>query len=380
MLKLILRYLFLVIMALIASQTPLIGYNVAYSDIITFSQGGFKYNVYHNPVNIQEIQGMEISDIVIKSNGYTEPTYFIPFLFSKKGQPFDIYNIQRDEYRIMYLTNCSVRCEIATNGTSLILYYYIEEAALQGILSLGLSSSSITGKVSSNNYNRTGSKYSIGTSAGYSGNTSINTGVTLIGKDAKKFSVGYSVSDAEHSFSFGLSNFDWSINTEQINNLEDGSYDTRLAITRDWYSGANHIIATENWGNSNIVSSITYSFEPTFLIPYWMHISKYKVSSDNTIHLSNRGYSSSLSRPTSMMFKVIEEFYIPLRVDRILLYGGFLEYTSHDNQGYLSAGTGFKFNFYSMGKCLNISFVFPLTNDPLANYGMQLSGSMEDIF
>ena len=377
--KLVLCILFTIISLICPTNIGLIGFNHSYGEVIPYRLGGFLYNAYHYPISLDEVQGKEIADIVIEDNGYTEPSYFIPFLISKKGELFDVYNLDRDIAVLNYLTACEmIRPEVITNGTTVTLYYYIQESSHQGILSLGLSGTAIGGKIESKNYNHTGSKYSIGTMSDYNGNSGLTSTFTFITPDTYRTDILYGATNTDKTYGIGIKDNYNSIYMLHTQSDEDMSYDDRIILGRTWYGGANKVVLTEDVGINDNRTRIRYEFEPTYLIPFWKNTIDIKTSSIDNIYLDNRGYIPNV--PGYNSIKVIEEVYVPLNPNKVVSIGGFTEYTRQNNQGYLSAGLGIKFNIYTLNKCLNISFVFPLTEDNDMIPGIALSGTMEELF
>jgi hypothetical protein len=270
-----------------------------------------------------------------------------------------------------------IRPEVITNGTTVTLYYYIQESSHQGIFLLSLSGTTLGGKVESKNYNHLGSKYSIGTTNDFNGNNGFTSSFTFITPDTYRTDILYGTTGTEKTYGIGIKDNYNSIYMLHTQSDEDITYDDRIILGRTWYGGANKVVFTEDVGINNNKTRVKYEFEPSYVIPFWKNIIDIKTSSTNNIYLDNRGYSPNV--PGYNSIKVIEEIYVPLNPNKILSLGGFTEYTRQNNQGYLSAGIGIKFNIYTLNKCLNVSFVFPLTEDDDMIHGVVLAGSMEDL-
>ena len=358
MTKLTLRYLILIIGAVMMLQAPIGSFCV--NNLLL--AGGFAYNMYHLPQSLDEVEGKVLSDIVIKTNGYTDPEYFKVFLTSKKGQPFSLYNIRRDMNMIQYLTRCEeVQTQFTTNGNRIILYYYIKEVKNQGLFYAGISGGSIGVNVESWNYNRTGSKYQVGVSCTDDG-LSIRPSITLLSSDGLRFGVEYYSIKGYSGTKLSLSNFTDTLSLSFMADYPEEYYDSRVEYSRKFIDGASEIVLVQNYGTQYSQFGIQQIFEPWVYIPFWKHIAEYKISTTDNLPMTVRGYSvfDWYIEPSKYQIRVIEEFYLPLRVDRILLYGGFVEYGSHNSMAYGSIGTGIKLNVYPLGKCMNVSIALPL--------------------
>lgn len=376
MTKLTLRYLILIIWAVIALQAPIGSFCV---DNLLMA-GGFAYPMYQYPQNLGEVEGKILNDIVIKTNGYTDPEYFKVFLVSKKGQSFSLYNIRRDINMIQYLTRCEIQTQIVTNGNRIILYYYIKETEHQGLLYAGISGNNIGFNVESWNYNRTGSKYKLSVSCDSNG-VKFRPDISIISSDGIRFGIDHYSSNGYGGTNITISNFTDTLSLGYVANYPEEYYDSRITYSRKFINGASEITIIQDYGIQYSQFGVQQIFEPWVYIPFWKHILEYKTSTIDNLPMTVRGYSifDWDIEQSKYQLKDTEEFYLPLRLDRILLYGGFLEYGVHNSMAYGSIGTGIKLNVFPLGKCMNVSIALPLvTYDQQSKWVFNIT--TEDLF